>query len=227
MERRAQRRLPVLRHVEEVNFNVAATCRYYGISRQCYYGWLRCEADGLDGLTDRFSLAAHLAAGDSAGGDREDLVVAEALSLRPGEDRDVSGPVPRRDHLHLRVVADLGVAALPAPSRRWKGYEKQRPSAPSLLAQVERMRLLVEARWRRHGSATSGGGTSPLTIHPSIWPPLTSGLDHPRETVRASSERLPFARGASRAPPGRQNTREVRPPSRPRCSIHAMPGRPN
>jgi hypothetical protein len=25
---------------------VAATCRYYGISRQCYYGWLRrYEAD--------------------------------------------------------------------------------------------------------------------------------------------------------------------------------------
>ena len=32
LERRAQRRLAVLRHVEEVSFNVAATCRYYGIS---------------------------------------------------------------------------------------------------------------------------------------------------------------------------------------------------
>ena len=31
----------MLRHVEEVSFNVAATCRYYGISRQCYYGGLR------------------------------------------------------------------------------------------------------------------------------------------------------------------------------------------
>ena len=40
LERRANRRLAVLRHVEEVSFNVAATCRYYGISRQCYYGWL-------------------------------------------------------------------------------------------------------------------------------------------------------------------------------------------
>jgi hypothetical protein len=38
LERRAQRRLAVLRHVEEVSGNVAATCRYYGISRQCYYG---------------------------------------------------------------------------------------------------------------------------------------------------------------------------------------------
>ena len=56
LERRAQRRLAVLRHVEEVSFNVAATCRYYGISRQCYYGWLRrYQADGLDGLKDRSS----------------------------------------------------------------------------------------------------------------------------------------------------------------------------
>src|SRR3954449_13333239 len=54
LERRAQRKLAVLRHVEEVSGNVAATCRYYGISRQCYYGWLRrYQAHGLDGLKDR------------------------------------------------------------------------------------------------------------------------------------------------------------------------------
>ena len=29
LERRAQRKLAVLRHVEEVSGNVAATCRYY------------------------------------------------------------------------------------------------------------------------------------------------------------------------------------------------------
>ena len=48
LERRAQRRQAVLRHVEEVSFNVAATCRYYGISRQCYYGWLRWAASRSD-----------------------------------------------------------------------------------------------------------------------------------------------------------------------------------
>ncbi len=54
LKRRARRRLAVLRHVEEVSGNVAATCRYYGISRQCYYGWLRrFEADGLDEMKDR------------------------------------------------------------------------------------------------------------------------------------------------------------------------------
>ncbi|WP_434095387.1 helix-turn-helix domain-containing protein, partial [Streptomyces lanatus] len=41
LSRRARHRLAVLRHVEEVSGSVAATCRYYGISRQCYYIWLR------------------------------------------------------------------------------------------------------------------------------------------------------------------------------------------
>jgi hypothetical protein len=36
--------------------HVAATCRYYGIRPQCYYGWLRrYESDGLQGLKDRWS----------------------------------------------------------------------------------------------------------------------------------------------------------------------------
>lgn len=38
--RRANRRLAVLRHVE-VSDNVAATCRYYGISRAVFYRWKR------------------------------------------------------------------------------------------------------------------------------------------------------------------------------------------
>ena len=35
LERRAKRRLAVLRHAEEVSGNVAATCRSYGISIEC------------------------------------------------------------------------------------------------------------------------------------------------------------------------------------------------
>jgi hypothetical protein len=37
LTRRAKRRLAVLRHAEEITGNVALTCRYYGISRQCFY----------------------------------------------------------------------------------------------------------------------------------------------------------------------------------------------
>ena len=36
--RRANRRLAVLQHAEEVSGNVAATCRYYGISRVGFTG---------------------------------------------------------------------------------------------------------------------------------------------------------------------------------------------
>jgi transposase InsO family protein len=54
LTRRAKRRLAILRHAEEITGNVALTCRYYGISRQCFYTWKRrWDAHGLDGLRDR------------------------------------------------------------------------------------------------------------------------------------------------------------------------------
>lgn len=58
--RRANRRLAVLKHAEEVSGNVAATCRYYGISRNIFYRWKRrYEDEGLDGLKDRSSAPLH------------------------------------------------------------------------------------------------------------------------------------------------------------------------
>jgi hypothetical protein len=52
--RMAKRRLAILRHAEEITGNVSLTCRYYGISRQCFYTWKRrYDAHGLDGLRDR------------------------------------------------------------------------------------------------------------------------------------------------------------------------------
>jgi len=46
----------VLQHAEEVSGNVAATCRYYGISRNVFYRWKRrYEDEGLEGLKDRSS----------------------------------------------------------------------------------------------------------------------------------------------------------------------------
>ena len=56
LTRRAKRRVAIIRHAEEVTGNVALTCRYYGISRQCYYAWYRrYRAHGLEGLRDRSS----------------------------------------------------------------------------------------------------------------------------------------------------------------------------
>ena len=60
LNRQAKRRLAILRHAEEVTGNVALTCRYYGISRQCFYSWKRrYDEHGLDGLRDRSSRPHH------------------------------------------------------------------------------------------------------------------------------------------------------------------------
>jgi transposase len=54
LARMAKRRLAILHHAEEITGNVSLTCRYYGISRQCFYTWKRrYDAHGLDGLRDR------------------------------------------------------------------------------------------------------------------------------------------------------------------------------
>jgi transposase-like protein len=60
LERRAKHKLAVLSHVEEVSGNVAATCRYYGISRNCYYKWRRrYDEAGLECLRERSSAPHH------------------------------------------------------------------------------------------------------------------------------------------------------------------------
>lgn len=47
-------RLGIIRHAEEISYNVAKTCRYYGISRACYYRWYeRYQKEGEQGLRDR------------------------------------------------------------------------------------------------------------------------------------------------------------------------------
>jgi len=137
LERRAQRRLAVLRHVEEVSGNVAATCRYYGISRQCYYGWLRrFEADGLDGLKDRSQRPHH-----SPRATQSDIVEKiiwlrqhyhfgpARIAMYLGRYHDVTISVSGV----WRILKRLGLNRLPASQRyqrralRWKRYEKQRP----------------------------------------------------------------------------------------------------
>jgi transposase-like protein len=51
LARGAARRLAIIRHAQEVTGNVSGTSRYYGITRQIYYTWLRrYEEGGLDGI---------------------------------------------------------------------------------------------------------------------------------------------------------------------------------
>lgn len=54
LDREAERRLAIIRHVEEVTGNVALTCRYCAVSWQAYYIWYRpFQAEGVDGLRTR------------------------------------------------------------------------------------------------------------------------------------------------------------------------------
>jgi transposase-like protein len=49
LDKNAARRVAIIRHAREVTGNVARTCRYYGISRQVFYTWLRrYEAEGVE-----------------------------------------------------------------------------------------------------------------------------------------------------------------------------------
>jgi transposase len=120
LERRARRRLAVLRHVEEVSGNVAATCRYYGISRQCYYGWLgRYEADGLEGLKDRSQRPHRSPRATRAEVIEKIIWLRRHYPFWASQDRHVPGPLPRRHDQHLWGVADLETARLtgcPHPS---------------------------------------------------------------------------------------------------------------
>ncbi len=135
LERRAQRRLAVLRHVAEVSFNVAATCRYYGISRQCYYSWLRrYEADWLDGLKDRSSRPHHSPNVTQAEVIEKILWLRKHYHFGPAK---ITMYLARYHDVTIstsgvwRILKRLGMNRLPASARyqrrplRWKRYEKQ------------------------------------------------------------------------------------------------------
>jgi transposase len=137
LERRAQRRLAVLRHVEEVSFNVAATCRYYGISRQCYYGWLRrYEADGLDGLKDRSQRPHHSPRATQTEVLEKIIWLRKHYHFGPAK---IAMYLARYHDVTIstsgvwRILKRLGMNRLPTSQRyqrralRWKRYEKQRP----------------------------------------------------------------------------------------------------
>lgn len=137
IDRQVRQRLAVLRHVEEVSQNVAMTCRYYGISRQTYYGWLhRYETEGVDGLRDRSKRPR-----TSPNATRAE-VIDKIIHLRQHYHfgpRKIVMYLARYHDVTLsvsgvwRILHRLDMGRLPASQRyqrhdrRWKRYEKQRP----------------------------------------------------------------------------------------------------
>lgn len=121
--------------------SVAATCRYYGISRQCYYVRLRrYEAEGLEGLKDRSSAPHHTPHATQADVVEKILRLRQQYHFRTGNDRDVLGAVSRRQGQLVRRVAHpeeggsqpaAGLPALQAPLHPLEAVREAAPRPPA------------------------------------------------------------------------------------------------
>jgi transposase InsO family protein len=127
----------MIRHAQEVSHNVAFTCRYYGVSRQTYYTWLRrFEQLGAEGLRDH-SRRPHLSPNATRG-----EVVEKIQYLRQyyhfGPHK-ISMYLKRYHDVTIsnsgvwRILKRLEMSRLPSSQRykrydhRWKSYEKPQP----------------------------------------------------------------------------------------------------
>jgi len=136
-QRKVKHRLAMIRHAQEVTGNVAQTCRYYGISRQAYYKWLRrYEELGEEGLRDGSSVPLTSPNATKA------EVVGKILYLRQHYHfgpHKISMYLKRYHDITIspsgtwRILNRLGMSRLPASQRykrhkdRWKRYEKALP----------------------------------------------------------------------------------------------------
>ena len=137
LARGAARRLAIIRHAQEVTGNVSATCRYFGITRQAFYTWLRrYEEQGLDGLRDR-SRRPHVIAHAT-----KPEVVGKIVYLRQHYHfgpHKIAMYLKRYHDVQVspsgvwRILKRLDMNRLPASQRyrrhvdRWKRYEKPLP----------------------------------------------------------------------------------------------------
>jgi transposase len=136
-QRLVNHHLAVIRHAEEVTGNVAQTCRYFGITRQTFYVWLRRYQEmGLEGLRDKSRRPHHSPNATSA------EVVGKIIYLRQNYH---FGPGKIAMYLHRyhditlsksgvwRILQRLELNRLPAAQKhkthqkRWKRYEKPQP----------------------------------------------------------------------------------------------------
>jgi transposase len=135
--RLVRHRLAILHHAEEVTGNVAMTCRYYGISRQCFYKWRnRYDEFGEDGLRDRSSRP------HSSPNETDVEVVGKIMYLRQNYHfgpQKISMYLKRYHDIGIspsgvwRILKRLGMNRLPTSQRykrhteQWKRYEKPQP----------------------------------------------------------------------------------------------------
>jgi transposase InsO family protein len=136
-QRKIRHRLAVIRHAQEVTGNVALTCRYYGMSRQVYYKWLRrYEELGEEGLRDGSSRPL------TSPNATQKEVVGKIVYLRENYHfgpHKISMYLQRYHDVTIspsgvwNILKRLGISRLPSSQRykrhqdRWKRYEKPLP----------------------------------------------------------------------------------------------------
>jgi transposase InsO family protein len=137
LARGAARRLAIIRHAQEVTGNVSLTCRYFGITRQAFYNWLRrYEEHGVDGLRDRSRRPHTIPNATKA------EVVGKIVYLRQHYHfgpHKIAMYLKRYHDIQVspsgvwRILKRLDMSRLPASQRyrrhvdRWKRYEKPLP----------------------------------------------------------------------------------------------------
>jgi transposase InsO family protein len=164
LARGAAHRLAIIRHAQEVTGNVALTCRYFGITRQAFYKWLRrYEEQGLDGLRDR-SRRPHMIPHAT-----KPEVVGKIVYLRKhyhSGPHKISMYLKRYHDVQVspsgvwRILNRLGMSRLPASQRyrrhvdRWKRYEKPLPGH-RVQIDVKFIAPLQGSRKKRHYQFTA------------------------------------------------------------------------
>jgi transposase InsO family protein/transposase-like protein len=136
-QRKIRHRLAVLRHVEEISGNVAATCRYFGISRPTFYKWLRqYEEFGEEGLRDRSSRPRTCPHQTDAEIVSKIVYLRQHYHFGPAK---IAMYLARYHEVTVsrtgvwRILKRLDMNRLPSSQRykrherRWKRYEKQLP----------------------------------------------------------------------------------------------------
>ena len=137
LARGAARRLAIIRHAQEVTGNVSMTWRYFGITRQAFYTWLRrYEEHGVDGLRDRSRRPHTFPNATNA------EVVGKIVYLRRNYHfgpHKIAMYLKRYHDVVIspsgvwRILKRLDMSRLPASQRyrrhvdRWKRYEKPLP----------------------------------------------------------------------------------------------------
>ncbi|MFI5615686.1 helix-turn-helix domain-containing protein [Amycolatopsis sp. NPDC051903] len=163
---------------------MAATCRYFGISRTIFSRWKRrWEDEGVDGLKDRSSAPLHCPT------ITHPEVVEKIIHLRQ---RYHFGPLKIEMYLRryhdveiaastiYRILKRLGMNRLPASQRyqrhqkRWKRYEKQRPGHQLQIdvTFVEPITTSTDQRRRKFYQYTAIDDCTRLRIHPADLPTL-------------------------------------------------------